>query len=93
MPALGKLSASSWVQLSDRNGVGFSTEDFTQSINRGSSLVVRFCATFVDSTGNEAAGLKLRMRNMKDASDVYMIGDLSQPCSDTGLVHHECKFI
>ena len=30
------------------------------------------------------------MRNIKDSSAVYMTGELSQPCSNSGLIHHEC---
>ena len=30
------------------------------------------------------------MRNAKDASAVYLTGELSQPCSTAGSIHHEC---
>ena len=42
----GQLSSSSWQQLSAKTSVGFSTEDFATSVNSGSVLVARFCATF-----------------------------------------------
>ena len=43
-----------------------------------------------DQTGVAATGLTLRMRNTKDASAVYLTGALSQPCSHSGSIHHEC---
>ena len=43
-----------------------------------------------DKTGTKVGGLTLRMRNIKDSSAVYMTGELSQPCSNSGLIHHEC---
>lgn len=43
-----------------------------------------------DKTGTKVGGLTLRMRNVKDSSAVYMTGELSQPCSNSGMIHHEC---